>query len=114
MPARQLDNYLHTHRKRSGLTLSELSFLLGASDAAVAFRYERGRRPSLESALACEVLFATQVSELFPGAKAKTTSSLRERVEVLREGLRKHHAYAPGTTKKLEFLDKCSVALSNS
>lgn len=114
MPARKLDNYLHTHRKRSGLTLSELSFLLGANDAAVAFRYERGRRPSLEAALACQVLFGTSVSQIFPGALDKAVSNLRERVGILREALRKGYSRAPGTLRKLQFLDECSAGLIQS
>ena len=68
MAARRLDNYLRTNRKHSGLSQSEVSFLIGLQDKSELSRYERGeRQPSLRTALACEAVFGTPVAELFAG-----------------------------------------------
>ncbi len=87
MPARELDNYLRACRKRSGLTQRQLSFLLGGNNAAHVFRYERGRRPSHDASIKCDALFGHWQPETFPGAKRKSLVDLRERIEVLREGV---------------------------
>jgi transcriptional regulator with XRE-family HTH domain len=68
MAARRLNSYLRTHRKHSGLSQGEVSFLVGLKDKSALSRYERGRRqPSLRTALACQAAFGTPVSELFAG-----------------------------------------------
>ena len=68
MAARRLNNYLRTHRKHSGLSQAEISFLVGLKDKTELSRYELGRRqPSLRTALACQAAFGTPVSELFAG-----------------------------------------------
>jgi transcriptional regulator with XRE-family HTH domain len=68
MAARRLNNYLRTHRKHSGLSQSEVSFLIGLQGKSELSRYERGdRQPSLRTALACAAVFGTPVAELFAG-----------------------------------------------
>ena len=68
MAVRRLNNYLRTHRKHSGLSQSELAFLVGLTSKAELSRYELGQRqPSLRTALAYEAAFGTPVSELFAG-----------------------------------------------
>src|SRR2546428_13314692 len=66
--AKRLHNYLLTHRKRFGLTQAEVAFLLGCRHKTKVSDYEqRTRRPMLETALACEVVFGVPVRELFAG-----------------------------------------------
>jgi transcriptional regulator with XRE-family HTH domain len=68
MAARRLNNYLRTHRKHSGLSQGDVSFLIRLKDKSELSRYERGtRQPSLRTALACQAAFSTPVSELFAG-----------------------------------------------
>jgi transcriptional regulator with XRE-family HTH domain len=68
MASPRLSNYLRTHRKRLGLSQAELAHLLGAEGGAKVCRYEKFVRvPTLETALACEVVFKKPVSELFAG-----------------------------------------------
>lgn len=64
----KLDNYLLTHRKRTGLTQRELAFLLGCRSGANVSRHERlARTPSLETVLAYEAAFGVAARELFAG-----------------------------------------------
>jgi transcriptional regulator with XRE-family HTH domain len=68
MAIRRLPNYLRTHRKYSGLSQGEVSFLIRLKDKSELSRYERSlRQPSLRTALACQEVFGLPVSELFAG-----------------------------------------------
>ena len=68
MTSPRLPNYLRAHRKRHGLSQEDVSKLLGAEGGAKVCRYEKfQRKPTLETALACEVVFRKPVRELFAG-----------------------------------------------
>ncbi len=68
MSSSQLPNYLRAERKRLALSQADVAVLLGAESGAKVCRYERFvREPSLQTALACEAIFQTPVSELFAG-----------------------------------------------
>jgi transcriptional regulator with XRE-family HTH domain len=61
--------YLRTHRRVWGLTQRELASLMGFESAAHMSRIENGKRaPTVESALACEVIFGISPSAMFPHA----------------------------------------------
>lgn len=61
--------YLRTHRRVWGLTQRELASLIGFESAAHMSRIENGKRaPTVESALACEVIFGISPSAMFPHA----------------------------------------------
>src|SRR2546423_608870 len=61
--------YLRTHRRVWGLTQRELASLMGFESAAHVSRIENGKRaPTVESALACQVLFGIPPSTMFPHA----------------------------------------------
>lgn len=61
--------YLRTHRRIWGLTQQELASLMGFESAAHVSRIENGKRaPTVESALACQVLFGIPPSAMFPHA----------------------------------------------
>lgn len=80
----RLPNYLRSSRKRLGLSQEEVAFLLGATNGAKVCRYERfSRRPSLETALACEVIFRTPARELFSGLYQRVNREVSERAKVL-------------------------------
>ncbi len=59
--------YLRTHRRVWGLTQRELATLLGLKSTTHISRIENGKRaPSVESALACQVIFGIPPSAMFP------------------------------------------------
>jgi transcriptional regulator with XRE-family HTH domain len=66
----RLPNYLRAQRRKSGLSQNEVAFLLGRMNGAQVSRYEKRRRlPSVETALACELIFGVPVAELFAGVR---------------------------------------------
>ena len=79
-------NYLLTHRKRSALSQEEVAFLLGAQSGAKVCRYERFlREPSLQTALALEVIFDRPVAELFPELFAEIEAGVMDRAVEMQE-----------------------------
>ncbi len=84
MTSFQLSNYLRSHRKRLRLSQEEVAFLLGAQSGAKVSRYEQfARVPSLETALAFEVIFQRSASELFGGLYQKVEREVTERAKTL-------------------------------
>lgn len=68
MISQKFGNYLRAYRKRSGLSQSEVAYLLGAKNGNHVSRFERRKRvPPLETALAFQAVLGTPVSELFAG-----------------------------------------------
>ena len=59
--------YLRTHRRVWGLTQPELVSLIGFGSAPLISRIEHGKRaPTVEVALACQVIFGIPPSAMFP------------------------------------------------
>jgi len=84
MASPHLPNYLRRHRKRLSFSQDEIAFLLGAENGTKVCRYERfARTPSLETAFACEALFGTPASELFPGLYQQSERKVMERAKRL-------------------------------
>ena len=84
----RLENYLRTHRKKSGLTQHEVGFLLGRETGAQVSRYEkRHRLPPLEIALAYEEIFGVPVGELFAGVRQAVGRDIEKRRVALRARL---------------------------
>jgi transcriptional regulator with XRE-family HTH domain len=80
----QLPNYLRSNRKRLALSQEEVAFLLGTQSGAKVCRYERfAREPSLETALAFEVIFQRPASELFGGLYQKVEQEVAARAKTL-------------------------------
>jgi transcriptional regulator with XRE-family HTH domain len=89
----RLDNYLRSYRKKSGLTQSEVGFLLGRANGALISRYEKRRRlPPLHIALALEALLGIPVSQLFAGIHEGAQHDLRKRILALRAQLQSRTA----------------------
>lgn len=84
--------YLRTHRRVWGLTQLELASLMGFQSAAHLSRIENGKRaPTVESALACQVLFGIPPAAMFPHAY----EAVEERV--IRDVYERHLALADTT-----------------
>jgi transcriptional regulator with XRE-family HTH domain len=100
MATRRLPNYLRTYRKHSGLSQSELSFLIRLKDKSELSRYERNaRQPSLRTALACQEVYGKPVSELFAGLSDSVARDSRKRMKRLQTRLRAN-SDAQGTGRR--------------
>ena len=78
-------NYLRSHRRKSGLTQEEVGFLLGYRNGELVSRYEKRRRlPTLGTALACEAIFGVPISELFADVREAREKDIRKRMQTLR------------------------------
>ena len=76
-----LPNHLRSFRKRVGLSQAEVARLLGCESGSKVSRYERfARTPSLETALACEIIFDVPARILFPGLFARTRRDVLPRL----------------------------------
>lgn len=90
-------NYVRTLRMRWALTQEEVADLLGFESGTCVSRIEQGKRvPSLESALALEVLFGVAPKSMFPQLYAETEEGLMQQALVLYE------ATSHGTTSRHE------------
>jgi len=84
MPSPQLSNYLRSNRKRLALSQGEVAFLLGMENSAEVSRYENFERiPSLETALAYEVIFGMPLSEIFGGLYQRVEGGVANRARML-------------------------------
>jgi len=84
MPSPQLSNYLRSNRKRLDLSQGEVAFLLGQESSAQVSRYEHSEHiPSLETALAYEVIFKRPLSEIFGGLYQKAEREVADRAKTL-------------------------------
>ena len=101
MSSPQLPNYLRTHRKRLALSQEEVAFLLGSQSGAKVSRYEQFVRvPSLETALACEVIFQRSASELFGGLYQKVERQVAERAKALHKRTEQSELARPAAQKR--------------
>ena len=88
MSLRRLPHYLRLHRKKVGLSQDDVASLLGARSGTKVSRYERfARTPTLETALACEVIFGVPVAEIFAGLIERAERAVILRAETLLERL---------------------------
>jgi transcriptional regulator with XRE-family HTH domain len=88
MATRRLLNYLRTYRKHSGLSQSDISFLIRLKDKSELSRYERSvRLPSLRTALACQELYGVAVSDLFAGLSDIVAKDTRHQMKKLQSRL---------------------------
>lgn len=84
MACPRLTNYLRSHRKRSGLSQSEVAFLLGGGSGSKISAYERNaREPSLCALLAFELLYEAPLKELFAGLHERVRQELARRTRLL-------------------------------
>jgi transcriptional regulator with XRE-family HTH domain len=71
-----------------GLTQRELGVLFGFESDSMVCRYECAtRKPDLEIAFACQVIFGLSPHEIFPGIYAPVEQIIIERIHQLSESL---------------------------
>lgn len=111
MATRPLENYLHTYRKRSGMTQREVALLLGCENGAQVSRYEKRHRvPPLQTALAYEAIFGIPVSELFAGRYLSAERTIQKPLVKLEEKLQSLPTKGSKgcmTAQKLRWLEGC-------
>ena len=100
----KLQNYLRTYRKRNGLSQDEMAFLLGCQSGTKVSRYERsGRKPSIETLFAYELVFGAPSRELFAGVYQKVEKKTLNRAQLLTRKLSRATP-TPMATRKLTIL----------
>lgn len=93
-PMKALENYLRMHRRRAGLTQGDIAYLLGACSGSKVSRYERfARRPTLETALALEIILGVPVADLFAGVREELEPDIKRRARRLLRRLAKQQAH---------------------
>jgi len=106
-----LSNYLRIHRKRLSLSQEEVAFLLGARGLDKGSKVCRdenfAREPSLQAALAYEVIYGKSVRELFAGLHAQVEREVVERAGVLR-----HRKIKKSKPKREEAINRISSKLT--
>jgi len=84
---KSLPNYLQTQRKRLSLSQEEVGFLLGLAGMNKGNKVCRdenfARKPSLQDALAYEVIYGRPVRELFAGRYQQAQQNVAARAKVL-------------------------------
>lgn len=84
-----LENYLRAHRKRAGLTVAEVAYLIGKEDGSTVSRHERGAQAvDLDTALAYGFIFERTIADLFEGRAAEVEAEVKERAKSLAAPLR--------------------------
>ncbi len=110
MASHQLENYLKTYRRKSGLTQREVAFLLGWKNGAQLSRYEKGHTlPPLRTALAYQAIFKIPVAELFAGIRSSVDQDTSTRVDELVAGLQEKNQKGRQrrlTARKLDWLSQ--------
>ena len=106
MGADRIGNYVLTHRKKTGLSQSELGRLIGYGGKASVCRHETSQAlPSLATALCYEAIFGVPVSKLFPGIALTVQQALEDRLAALERELQERSA-SSRYAKKLAWLDE--------
>jgi transcriptional regulator with XRE-family HTH domain len=80
MEEHHTNNRLMLYRKRMRLSQKEVAVILGFRTPGILSRYERGRSlPTLERALALEILYRIPVAFLFPELYESMRNRIRSR-----------------------------------
>lgn len=99
--------YLRKRRRELGLTQDELAILLGLKSRAYISRLENGKSfPSIEIAIACEIVFGECFCELFPELYAESKEKVITRFSLLnKQG--KENRNARQIRKQNKINDRC-------
>ena len=90
---KHLSSYLRSHRKRSGMSLTEAARILGYGHSGEISRHERqASTPSLRAALRYEALYRVPIRKLFPALFEEEKKAVEERLSTLFEECRQSTA----------------------
>lgn len=91
-------NLLRTYRKKTELSIEDVSRLLNMQDSSTLSRCERGcRKPNLEIMFTYHILFAVSIEKLFEEEMKYTLKKIDKNINPLIENLQKQDM-----TKKVE------------
>jgi len=77
-------NLLRTYRKKTELSIENISYLLSMQDSSTLSRCERGcRRPSLEIIFTYHILFQISIDKLFENEMRNTLRKIAENIDPL-------------------------------
>lgn len=114
MSRRKLQNYLRTHRKRTGLSQREIAFLLGVTSSSKVSRYEHFlRQPTLRTAFAYEIIFGVPAHELFAGIFQEVEAETLRRIQSLQVKLKKTKRHLM-LTKQVEGIQSINPESKNN
>lgn len=106
MKRKPIAPYLRTLRRRSALSQEDIAFLLGAFTGTRVSRHETGAcTPPLEVALAYEVIFGTNIAEIYEDEQVQIAERVRKRARTLYESLA-HRLKDPRRREKRTALEK--------
>jgi transcriptional regulator with XRE-family HTH domain len=78
------DSYIRSYRKKARLSQEDVAFLLGGTSGTSVSRHERGRRaPTVETALAYEVILGKPIGELYRRFLTSLRRDIAKRAEQL-------------------------------
>lgn len=78
------ESYIRSYRRKAHLSQEDVAFLLGGTSGTSVSRHERGRRaPTVQTALAYEVILGKPVGELYTRFLAALRQSIATRAEQL-------------------------------
>jgi transcriptional regulator with XRE-family HTH domain len=100
--APQLPSYLLTLRKRSGLSQCDVAALLDLTPSALSRFENQSRRPTIELAIATEVIFGHGAEEAFPALYRDIENVIVARARQSRDRYSKQSD--SGSQAKLRFL----------
>ena len=112
---KRLANYLHVHRKKTGLTQREIGIIVGYLKEAAISRHERFHSlPPLLTALAYEAIFRVPIGDLYSGLRELVASGVEDRISELEDVLKRaskqdHHASVL-SGRKLEWINERRLA----
>jgi transcriptional regulator with XRE-family HTH domain len=79
--------YLHTFRKRSGLSQRELAFLLRTSSAMLSKLERLERRPTASVVIGAEIIFGASSYDVFPSFYEQVEAKVMQQAAILYERL---------------------------
>ena len=101
-----INNRFRTHRRRTGLSLDDVAYLLGGMSGSTVGRHERYERlPMLKTALMYEFIFDAGVRELYKGVFAEVQERVQNRARCLCVSVEKEPP-SPGRDHRLRMLHR--------
>lgn len=108
-----MQNLLRTYRKKTELSIEDVSQLLNLQDSSTLSRCERGyRRPNLEIIFTYHILFQVSVEKLFENEMKSTFSKIAKNIEPLIEELQKQDITRK-ITAKISLLNSLKDLINN-
>ncbi len=107
-----LSKSLRARRRAWGLTQAELAKLLGCKSRVHVSRIENGKgTPSIELAIACEVIFEHSLAELFPALYKKVTKRIDGKLRLLHAEA--HPTHCARSIRKKTIINRAINRLNN-